>query len=153
MAETLEERLVKDQLKATKEKNRFKLNVIRGLRAELQNAEKEKRSSLTPEEEVSILQREIKRRKEALSDYLKSGREDLHEQLKEEIQILEDYLPQQLSDEEIRQIIHQAVEETGAVSPREAGKVMGKIMPRVKGQADGNRVKALVEEVLSGKQG
>ncbi len=146
---SLAERLIRDQIEATKKKDRFKLKVIRGLRAELQNAEKEKRSPLEPEEEVSILQREIKRRKGSLFDYERSGREDLLKQLKEEIAVLEAYLPEQLSHEELKKLVREAVEEVGAVSPRDTGKVMGKVMPRVKGKADGGRVKSMVEELLS----
>ncbi len=146
---SLGERLSRDQLYATKQKDRFRLNVIRSMRAELQNAEKEKRFSLTPEEETDILQREIKRRRESLSDYSKSGRVELLKQLEEEIKILEGYLPPQLSDEELKQLIQQVVKEMGASSPQEAGKVMGKVMPEVKGMADGNRVKKMVVEILS----
>jgi len=146
---SLLEKLSRDQLQETKNKNRFKVNVIRGLKSELQNAEIAKKSSLTPEEETAVLQREIKRRREALADYEKSGREELLQQLKEELSILEEYLPEQLSEGELRSLINQAIEDTGASSPGDAGRVMGKIMPRVKGQADGKRVKELVEEILS----
>ncbi len=146
---SLKDKLAQVQKDETKKRNRFKVNVIRGLRSELQNAEIEKQSSLTPEEELEILQREIKRRKESLADYERSGRKDLLEQLKEEVAILEEYLPQQLSEEELKEIVRQAIEETGAISTKDTGKVMGKVMPQVKGKADGNQVKAIVEEMLS----
>jgi uncharacterized protein YqeY len=86
-----------------------------------------------------------------LTEFEKAGREDLTEKVKGEITIVEQYLPAQLTDEEIRQIVVDAIEKTGASSPKEFGKVMGLVMPQVKGKADGNQVNAVVKELLTEK--
>ena len=146
--ETLAERLMADQKEATKAKDRFRLTVIRMLRSELQNGAIAKRESLDADEELAILTREVKRRQESLGDYERSGRQDLLEDLKNEIVILRRYLPEQLSEAELEKIVSEAVAESGAQSLKEMGKVMGILMPRVKGRADGGLVRRLVEQQL-----
>ncbi|MBM4235157.1 MAG: GatB/YqeY domain-containing protein [Firmicutes bacterium] len=144
----LAERLMADQKEATKAKDRFRLTVIRMLRSELQNGAIAKRESLDADEELSILTREVKRRQEALGDYERSGRQDLLEDLKNEIVILRRYLPEQFTEAELGKIISEAIAESGAQSLNEMGKVMGLLMPRVKGRADGGLVRRLVEQQL-----
>ena len=146
--ETLAERLMADQKEATKAKDRFRLTVIRMLRSELQNGAIAKREPLDADEELAILTREVKRRQESLGDYERSGRQDLLEDLKNEIVILRRYLPEQLSEAELEKIVSEAVAESGAQSLKEMGKVMGILMPRVKGKADGGLVRRLVEQQL-----
>jgi len=146
--EMLAERLMADQKEATKAKDRFRLTVIRMLRSELQNGAIAKRESLDADEELSILTREVKRRQEALGDYERSGRQDLLEDLKNEIVILRRYLPEQFTEAELGKIISEAIAESGAQSLNEMGKVMGLLMPRVKGRADGGLVRRLVEQQL-----
>jgi uncharacterized protein len=143
--EMLAERLIVDQNEATKAKDRFRLTVIRMLRSELQNGAIAKREALDADEELAILTREVKRRQESLGDYERSGRQDLLEDLKKEIEILRRYLPEQLSEAELEKIVNEAVAESGAQSVKEMGKVMGLLMPRVKGRADGGLVRRLVE--------
>ncbi len=145
---TLTEKLVKDQQEATKAKDRFRLSVIRLLRAELQNSAIAKKGPLDIEEELTILSREVKRRQEALSDYERSGREDLLEDLKKEIAILRTYLPEQLSDAELEKLVRAVVTESGAKTRQEMGKVMGLLMPRIKGKAEGGIVRQMVEKIL-----
>jgi uncharacterized protein YqeY len=145
---SLEERLIEDQLQATRAKDRFSLNVIRVLRAELKNASIAKKGPLETDEELAVLTREIKRRQEALKDYERAGRPELLEELQREIALLQRYLPPQLSEAELEELVEQALRETGAASKRDLGKVMGWLMPRVKGRADGSLVRRLVESKL-----
>ena len=146
--EMLADRLIADQKVATKAKDRFRLTVIRMLRSELQNGAIAKRETLDADEELAILTREVKRRQESLGDYERSGRQDLLEDLKNEIVILRQYLPEQLSEADLEKIVSEAITESGAQSLKEMGKVMGLLMPRVKGRADGGLVRQLVEQQL-----
>ena len=99
-------------------------------------------------EAVAVVQRELKRRKESLLDYEKANRPALVEELQEEIKILSGYLPPQLSESEIKEMAVAAITELGVSSKKEMGKLMGYLMPRVKGKADGSLVKKVVEELL-----
>lgn len=144
----LAEKLLADQKEAMKAKDSFRLSVVRMLRAELQNGAIAKNDPLDPEEELNILIREVKRRKDALKDYEKSGRQDLVNDLKQEIEVLSGYLPEQLNNEELEDMVLEAIKESGAESKREMGKVMSLLMPRVKGKADGGKVRQLVENNL-----
>jgi uncharacterized protein len=146
---SLEERLLKDQQDATRARDRFRLSVIRMLRAEIQNAVIAKRTPLNPEEELAVLSREVKRRQDALADYARAGRPDLLENLQQEITLLKGYLPPGLTEEELAVLVHQAIAEAGATSKQEIGRVMGLLMPRIKGRADGTYVRQLVEENLA----
>lgn len=145
---SLTEKLYAEQQEATKAKDRFRLSVIRMLRAELQNGAIAKKEPLDAPEELAILTREVKRRQEALGDYERSGRQDLLDDLKMEIDILKKYLPEQLTEEELEKLVHEAVAESGAIMKREMGKVMGLLMPRIKGKADGGLARQMVEKIL-----
>ena len=101
------------------------------------------------DDEVAVLQRERKRRVEAAEAYREAGRDDLAGSEEREAQIIEEYMPKQLSDEELRAIVGDVVAETGASSPREMGQVMSQVMPKVQGRADGKRVSAMVKELLT----
>lgn len=129
-------------------KDKERLAVIRMLKASLQNEEIKVGHELNADEELTILSREMKQRRDSLAEFEKAGREDLSEKVKIEIAIVENYLPAQLTDEEIRQIVAQAIADTEATSAKEFGKVMGAVMPKVKGKADGNQVNAIVKELL-----
>ncbi|OJG13198.1 glutamyl-tRNA(Gln) amidotransferase subunit E [Enterococcus asini] len=133
---------------AMRAKDKERLAVIRMLKASLQNEEIKVGHELNADEELTILSREMKQRRDSLAEFEKAGREDLSEKVKIEIAIVENYLPAQLTDEEIRQIVAQAITDTGATSAKEFGKVMGAVMPKVKGKADGNQVNAIVKELL-----
>ncbi|MDT2756538.1 GatB/YqeY domain-containing protein [Enterococcus asini] len=145
---TLLSTLNADMKTAMKAKDKERLAVIRMLKASLQNEEIKVGHELNADEELTILSREMKQRRDSLAEFEKAGREDLSEKVKIEIAIVEKYLPAQLSDEEIRQIVTQAIADTNATSPSEFGKVMGAVMPKVKGKADGNQVNAIVKELL-----
>ncbi len=149
MAESpLGEKLLADQKVAMKAKDSFRLSVIRMLRAELQNSVIAKNAPLDREEELAVLTREVKRRKDSMVEYEKSTRQDLVDDLKKEIEILSTYLPEQLSEEELEQMVLDVIAEKGAETMRDMGKVMGSLMPRVKGKADGDKVRRLVEKNL-----
>ena len=124
--------------------DREKANALRLIVSELQKAAKEGNS-----DEVAVLQRERKRRIEAAEAYRDAEREDLAAAEEREASIIEAYMPEQISDEELRAIVGDVVAESGASSPKEMGKVMSAVMPKVKGRADGKRVSAMVQELLS----
>ena len=144
----LSEQLTEDQKKAMKAKDKFRLTVIRLLRSEIKNAEIAKKTPLEEEEIVVVLHRELKRRKDALVDFEKADRPSLLEELKEEITIISGYLPPQFSKDEIREIIREAITGLGASSKKDMGRVMGFIMPQLKGKAEGSLVKEILEELL-----
>jgi uncharacterized protein YqeY len=124
--------------------DREKANALRLIANELQKAVK----SGDPDE-VAVLQRERKRRLEAAVAYRDAERTDLADAEEREAAIIEAYLPAQMSDDDLRKIVGDVVAETGASSPKEMGKVMSAVMPKVKGQADGKRVSAIVQELLT----
>ncbi|WP_347085573.1 GatB/YqeY domain-containing protein [Enterococcus gallinarum] len=138
---TLLSTLNDDMKTAMKAKDKETLQVIRMLKASIQNEQIKKGADLNEEEELTVLSREMKQRRDSLTEFEKADRTDLAEKVKGEIAIVEKYLPAQLDEAEIRQ-------KTGASSPKEFGKVMGAVMPQVKGKADGNQVNAIVKELL-----
>ncbi|MGM0216997.1 GatB/YqeY domain-containing protein [Enterococcus sp. AZ126] len=133
---------------AMKSKDKDTLSVLRMLKAAIQNEQIKAGRDLDGEEELTVLSREMKQRRDSLSEFEKAGRDDLADKVKIEITIVETYMPKQLSEEEIRQIVQKAIDQTGAASPKEFGKVMSAVMPEVKGKADGNKVNAIVKELL-----
>ena len=145
---TLLSTLNDDMKTAMKAKDKETLQVIRMLKASIQNEQIKKGADLNEEEELTVLSREMKQRRDSLTEFEKADRTDLAGKVKGEIAIVEKYLPAQLDEAEIRQIVAGAIEKTGASSPKEFGKVMGAVMPQVKGKADGNQVNAIVKELL-----
>ncbi len=132
---------------------RLRLSTLRLLLSEIKNAEIAKHEALSDDEVLTIVQRQVKRRNESIEQYEKGGRQDLVDKETKEKRFLEAYLPEQLSEEEIRAIVVEAVEQTGAASPRDTGRVMGVVMPKVKGKADGKLVSQAVQEVLEERAG
>lgn len=147
---SLKDRLAEDMKAAMKEKEsgKKKLSVIRMVRSSLKNAEIDKKSELTEEEVLDVIAREVKKRRDSLDEYLKVGREDIANGLKEEVEILMEYLPEQLSEPEIRALVKDVVDEVKPTGPKDMGKVMGKLMPKVKGKADGKLVNQIVKEFM-----
>ncbi|WP_409289354.1 GatB/YqeY domain-containing protein [Peribacillus sp. SCS-37] len=147
---SLLERLNNDMKQAMKNKEKDKLSVIRMLKAAIQNeAIKHTKPELTEEEELTVLSRELKQRKDSLQEFEKAGRQDLADKLLTEIDYVEVYLPEQLSGDEVSEIVKQTISETGASSKADMGKVMAAVMPKVKGKADGSLVNKLVMQHLS----
>ncbi|MCA0986093.1 GatB/YqeY domain-containing protein [Guptibacillus algicola] len=146
---SLNDRLTTDMKVAMKNKEKQKLSVIRMVKSSLQNESIKLGHDLTEEEELTVLTREVKQRKDSLQEFDKAGRSDLVQNLDEELSILTAYLPKQLSEEEVELLVKQVIAETGATSKQEMGKVMGALMPKVKGKADGGLVNRLVQKNLS----
>jgi len=139
-----------DDLKlAMKAKEKTVLQVIRMIKASLQNEQIKLGRELTADEELTLLSREMKQRRDSLVEFEKANRDDLVEKVVAEIAIVEKYLPTQLTEEEIRQIVASVIEDTGVTSTQAFGQVMGKVMPQVKGKADGNLVNEIVKEQLN----
>jgi len=141
---TLLEQVQQDVTVALKAGEKERVHALRLIVNELQKAAKENGG-----DEVEVLQRERKRRLEAAEAYRDGGRQDLADAEEREAEIISSYMPEQLSDDELDAIVGDAVAESGATSPKEMGKVMSAVMPRVKGRADGKRVSALVREKLT----
>jgi hypothetical protein len=145
---SLLERVQGDTTAAMKAGERERVTALRMVVAALQTAHKE--GSPSADDEVAVLQRERKRRLESADAYREAGRDDLAAAEEREAELISGYLPEQMSDEELAAIVGDVVAETGAASPKEMGRVMSAVMPRVQGRADGKRVSALVKEKLSG---
>ncbi|MGN8645524.1 GatB/YqeY domain-containing protein [Gracilibacillus sp. HCP3S3_G5_1] len=144
------ELLNQDMKQAMKNKDKVKLGVIRMVKASMQNeAIKLQKNALSEEEELTVLARELKQRKDSLHEFKEAGREDLVSKLEDEIKIIQAYMPEQLSDEELEKIVVQTIEEVQAQSKKDMGKVMSALMPKVKGKAEGSRVNQLVQKNLS----
>ena len=146
---SLLERLNSDIKQAMKNKEKDKLSVIRMIKASIQNEALKTGKEVSEEEELTVLSREVKQRKDSLHEFDKAGRQDLVEKIRTELQYVELYMPKQLSEEEVSEIVKQAISETGALSKAEMGKVMSLVMPKVKGKADGSLVNKLVQQHLS----
>jgi uncharacterized protein YqeY len=144
----LKETLNEDLKASLKAGEKLKLSTIRMLLSEIKNAEIAKRGELTDEELLAVAAHEARKRKEAIEEFAKGGRQDLVDKETYELSVLEAYLPEQLSDEEVRRIVEETIQEAGASTPADLGKVMGKLMPKVKGKADGKKVNQLVREML-----
>ncbi|MBM7584728.1 uncharacterized protein YqeY [Bacillus pakistanensis] len=147
---SLLDRLNNDMKQAMKNKEKAKLSVIRMVKAALQNeAIKLGKQELTEDEELTVLSREVKQRKDSLQEFTDAGREDLADKIRTELTYVDIYMPKQLSEEEVSAIVQETIAEVGASSKADMGKVMGAIMPKVKGKADGALVNKLVQHHLS----
>ncbi|AZN40468.1 GatB/YqeY domain-containing protein [Paenibacillus albus] len=144
----LSERLNDDMKQAMKSQEKFKLTTIRMIRSSIKNQEIELKRPLEDAELLDILSREIKQRKDSLQEFQKAGRDDLAKDVAAEIEIISVYLPQQLTEEEIKLIVQQTIQETGASSKADMGKVMSALLPKTKGRADGKLVNTFVQQFL-----
>jgi hypothetical protein len=124
-------------------------DVLRMVQNTIYNTEKAKHVTLSEDEVLGVVTKEVKTRRESVDAFRKGGREDLAAKEEAEIAILNDYLPQQLTDDELRALVDQAVAETGATSARDLGKVMGVLSPRIRGRADGKTASGLVAQALA----
>ncbi|WP_314428004.1 GatB/YqeY domain-containing protein [Leuconostoc lactis] len=146
---SLLETLNADMKQAMKDKNKEALSVIRMVKSTVMNEQISLGHDLTPEEELTVLSREVKQRQDSLAEFEKGGREDLAAGIRSELTILAKYLPAQLTEEEIVAIVAAAIERTGATGPKDMGKVMGVVTPQIKGKADGKVVADLVKATLA----
>lgn len=145
----LKEKLLEDMKVSMRDKNVIRKNVIQMVRAAILQVEKDKQIELNDEQITEIIAKESKKRKDSLADYEKSGREDLISQIKEEIEILSEYLPKPLTREEIEEIVEEVIKETGASSIKEMGIVMKEAKTKIGPAADGKTINEVVKEKLS----
>ena len=145
----LKEKLLEDLKNCMKEKNVVRKNVIQMVRAAILQVEKDKHITLEDEQIIDIIAKESKKRKDSLTDYEKSGREDLINEIKEEIAILAEYLPKQLSIEEVETIVEEVISEVGATSMKDMGKVMKSAKEKIGPASDGKTINEVVKKLLS----
>ena len=145
----LKEKLLEDLKECMKTKNVIRKNVIQMVRAAILQVEKDKQITLDDNQILEIIAKESKKRKDSLADYEKSGREDLISQIKEEIEILSEYLPEQLSSEELEEIIKQVIKEENATSMKDMGKVMKAAKAKVGATADGKAINEIAKKLLA----
>lgn len=148
---SLKDKLTEDMKQAMKDKEagKLRLSVIRMVRAAIKNVEIDTKAELAEEEVIAIVAKEVKMRRDSMEEFKKGQRDDLVEQLEQEIEVLLPYLPQQLTEAEVREIVTEAVAVSGATSSKDMGKVMAVLMPKVKGRADGKLVNNIVRELLN----
>jgi hypothetical protein len=169
----LQEKINQDIKQAMQSKEELLLLVLRGISAAIHNKEIEKRtklsktpafaeasadkeklkkleeqSKLTEEEVIEVISSEAKKRKDSIEEFTKGNRQDLVDKEAKELEIIKKYLPEQMSEDAIKEIVEKAIAETGATGPQDTGKVMSKIMPQLKGKADGSVVSKIVGELL-----
>ncbi len=145
----LKEKLLEDLKNCMKEKKEIRKNAIQMVRAAILQVEKDNGITLEDEKIVDIIAKEVKKRKDSLQDYKKSGRQDIISQVEEEIQILSEYLPEQLTKEQLQPIIKQIIEELGASTMKDMGAVMKKAKEKIGAQADGKTINEVVKELLA----
>ena len=150
--ESITERIQNDMTAAMKARDAGTLSTLRMLKAALKEVrtKKSKDAAFSRDEEIEVLQRYAKKRRETIEELKKIGRGDLVASEEQEIAVTQRYLPQMLSEDEVRALVLEAVVKTGAAGPKELGKVMGAVMAQVKGRADGTLVSRLVKESLGG---
>ena len=141
---------LKDDLKtAMVEKDAVRKNVVQLIKAGVLQVEKDKKITLDDEGVLDVIAKQLKQRRDSLPDYEKSGREDLIAQLKREMELLMEYLPAQLTHDELVEIVKEAIAQTGASEIKDMGKIMAAVMPKTKGRADGKEINAIARELLA----
>ena len=143
------ERLESDMIKAAKARDSERLGAIRFVRSQTKNRQIELKRELKDEDVVEVLSRIAKQHRESIEQFQEGGRDELVKHERRQLSVVEEYLPAQLGEQELLEILSGVIEETGAAGPRDIGMVMKTIMPRVKGRADGKIVKALVQSRLT----
>ncbi|MCL6636849.1 MAG: GatB/YqeY domain-containing protein [Alicyclobacillus sp.] len=145
----LSEQLAEDMKQAMKDKDKVRLSTIRMVRSAIKNREIETGTALADADIVAVIQKELKQRQDSLQAFESAGRSDLADEVREEIRVLQAYLPQPLSEDELRALIQETVAAVGAQSKADIGKVMSALMPQVRGRAEGRLVQQMVQAVLS----
>ena len=144
----LKEKLLEDLKSAMKEKNTNKKNAVQMVRTAILQIEKDKGIEVTDEQIIDIIAKEVKKRKDSLADFEKANRQDLIDQINEEIELLEGYLPKQLTDEELEEIVSKIVTEVGATNIKDMGKVMKEAKAQIGARADGKRINERLKKIL-----
>lgn len=146
---SIQDRLMSDLKTALRDQDELNKRTIRLALAALKNARVDKNADLTEEEEITVLSKEVKQRRDSISEYEKGGRDDLVREEMAEMEILQRYLPRMLERDEVVELARQVIAETGASSPQAMGQVMRELMPRVQGRADGRMVSEVVRQLLA----
>lgn len=146
---SLREQLEADMKAAMRARDNETRDAIRYVLSAVKNAEIDKRSALTPEEELKLLRSQVKQRQDSIEQFRSGGREDLAEKEEAQVRILERYLPQQMSDEELDRFVRDGIAEAGAESPKDMGRVMGLLSARAEGRVDGRRLSTAVRDALA----
>jgi len=146
---SLKDKLTEDLKQALREGDERRKSAIRLAMAAIRNAEIEKRRELDDGELLQIIAKEVKQRRDSIAEFTKAGRQDLIDQEKAELEVLLAYLPRQMTREEIEEAARRVIQEVGATGLSQMGKVMGRLMPQVKGRADGRLVSEVVRALLS----
>jgi len=144
----IEDRLTEDYKVAMKAGDSQRRDVLRSVRAALKSAAIDKRESLTEDEALAVVTRQAKQRRESIEQFTLGGRDDLVEKEEADLEVIESYLPQQMSAEEIETLVRTVIDEVGATSMRDIGKIMKTIMPRTQGRADGKLVNEVIRSLL-----
>jgi len=145
----IQTQLKQDMMTAMKAREMEKVNTIRSLRGAIKDKAIElKKDELSDEEIMGVLTKAAKQRRDSIASYKEGGRDDLVAEEEKELAIIEKYLPEQMNEDEVTKIVTEVIEQTGASSMADMGKVMGAIMPKVKGKADGNMVQTIVRGKL-----
>lgn len=145
----LKEKLLNDMKESMKNKDTIRKNVIQMIRASILQIEKDNQKEVNDEEIIQIIAKEAKKRKDSLADYEKSGREDLISEINEEIKIIEEYLPEQLSVEEIEKIVSEIISNLGATSMKDMGPVMKEAKAKIGASSDGKTINEVVKKLLN----
>lgn len=154
MSDSILDRVNDDLKAAMKAKDKTRLRALRSLRSALSNKQIEQREGgtepvLSDQDALAVVRKQVSQREDSIRQYEEAGREDLVEKEQEEIEVLEEYLPAELSDEELAERLDAIVEEVGATSMADMGPVMGRAMDELRGRVDGNRVRKMVQDRLS----
>ena len=145
---SLRNRLDEDLMDAMRSRDVLRRSVLRLLRSAIQNEEIEKQAALDDDAVVGVLARQAQQRRESIEAFAKGGRQDLVEKEKSELALILEYLPEQMSIEEITRMVQQAIDEVGATGPQDIGKLMGMVMPQVRGKAEGREVSSIASKLL-----
>ena len=145
---SLKDTLLQDMKQAMKDKDTIRKNTVQLIRSGVLQIEKDKQITLDDEGVLDVIAKQLKSRRDSLPEYEKSGRTDLIEELKKEIDILLSYLPEQLTEDEIEKIVDETILETGATTMKDMGRVMSAVTPKVKGRADNKIVSGFVKQKL-----
>jgi hypothetical protein len=145
----LKDQLNRDLKKYLKEKNTVALNSVRSVITEIKNQEVEKGKELSDEEIMKLIKKQVKMREDSIEQFEKAGRIDLVDKEKKELELLKEYLPEELSEEELNKIVEETIKEVEAFSKKDFGKVMKAVMQKVQGRADGKKINETVSKFLN----
>lgn len=146
---SLKSRLMEDLKTSMKEKDVVRKNTITMVRADIKQKEVDERKELSDEEIIDIISKQLKEKRNAIEEFKKGNRDDLVEETEKEIEIILEYLPEQLTEEEVLEIVQKVIQDGGYTSMKDMGKIMGAVMPKIQGKADGNMVNKAVRQILN----